>query len=40
LGMAEAVVPANCKISESVGAMKVVRVHSLAEAISWLMDKR
>ena len=40
LGMVEAVVPANGKLPESLEGMKVVRVHSLSEAISWLMDKK
>ena len=40
LGMIEAIVPASSKLSENVGSMKVVRVHSLSEAISWLMDKK
>jgi DNA repair protein RadA/Sms len=40
LGMTEAVVSASCKLSENMGSMKVVRVHSLSEAISWLMDKK
>ena len=40
LGMVEAVVPANGKLPEALEGMKVVRVHSLSEAISWLMDKK
>ena len=40
LGMTEAVVPASCKLSENVGRMKIVHVHTLSEAISWLMDKK
>ena len=40
LGMVEAIVPANGKLPETLEGMKVVRVHSLSEAISWLMDKK
>ena len=40
LGMVEAIVPANGKLPETLESMKVVRVHSLSEAISWLMDKK
>ena len=40
LGMVEAIVPANGKLPEMLEGMKVVRVHSLSEAISWLMDKK
>ena len=40
LGMVEAVVPANGRLPENLGNMKVVRIRSLSEAISWLMDKK
>jgi DNA repair protein RadA/Sms len=40
LGMTEAVVPACCKLTEQIGSMNIVRVHSLAEAITWLMGKK
>lgn len=40
LGMNEAIVPAYHKVPESLGCMKIICVHNLAEAISWLMDKK
>ena len=40
LGMVEALVPANGRLPDNLGNMKVVRVRSLSEAVSWLMDKK
>ena len=40
LGMDEAIVPAGGSLPEGVSGIKIVRVRSLAEAISWLMDKK
>lgn len=40
LGMVEAVVPASGKLPEVLDGMKIVRVRSLSDAISWLMDKK
>ena len=40
LGMVEAIVPASGKLPENIEGMRVVRVHSLGEAVAWLMDKK
>jgi DNA repair protein RadA/Sms len=38
--MVEAIVPASGKLPENIEGMRVVRVHSLGEAVAWLMDKK
>ena len=40
LGMTEAVVPAGGRLPENTSGMKVVQVHTLSEAVNWLMDKK
>ena len=40
LGMVEAVVPANGKLPDVLDGIKIIRVRSLSEAVSWLMDKK
>lgn len=39
LGMTEAVVPTGGRLPENSSGMKVVQVHTLSEAVNWLMDK-
>lgn len=40
LGMNVAIVPACGKLPDSFSGMKLVRVHGLSEAVSWLMDQK
>ena len=40
LGMDEAIVPAGGKLPDSISGIRIVRVHNLSEAISWLSDKK
>ncbi len=40
LGMTEAIVPASGALPENTSGMNIKRVHSLSEAVSWLMDKK
>ena len=40
LGMDEAIVPAVGKLPDSISGIRIVRVKTLSEAVSWLMDKK
>lgn len=40
LGMTEAIVPASGSLPEVTSGMTIKRVHSLSEAVGWLMDKK
>ena len=40
LGMTEAIVPASGSLPEVTNGMAIRRVHSLSEAVGWLMDKK
>lgn len=40
LGMTEAIVPASGALPENTSGMSIKRVHSLSEAVNWLMDKK
>ena len=40
LGFTEAVVPAGGRLPETTSGMKIVQVHTLSEAVNWLMNKK
>ena len=40
LGITEAVVPAGGRLPENTSGMKIVQVHTLSDAVNWLMGKK